>query len=92
MDIGLISKEKSLEVEELKTIGDLIGKNSNLPAIFISNFIWIEQYEHLDIDKNLINKFKTAYSYINKFIQYDLWLAKGYINANKVYYGGFIWR
>lgn len=92
------------EVEELKKlniksivcdispIGCLVGKKLNLPTTFISNFTWIEQYEHLGIDEDLINKFRTAYSNINKFIQYDLCLAKDYINANEVYSGGFVCR
>lgn len=92
------------EVEELKKlniksivcdispIGCLVGKRLNLPVTFISNFTWIEQYEHLGIDKNLINKFRIAYSHINEFIKYDLCLAKDYINANKVYNGGFVCR
>lgn len=92
------------EVEELKKlniksivcdispIGCLVGKKLNLPTTFISNFTWIEQYEHLGIDEDLINKFRTAYSNINKFIQYDLCLAKDYINSNEVYDGGFVCR
>lgn len=92
------------EIEELKKlniksivcdislIGCLVGKNLNLPVTFITNFTWIEQYAHLGIDENLINKFRTAYSYINKFIQYDLCLAKDYINVNEVYEGGFVCR
>ena len=92
------------EVEELKKlniksivcdispIGCLVGNKLNLPVTFISNFTWIEQYEHLCIDKVLINKFRIAYSYIDKFIQYDLCLAKDYINANEVFDGGFVCR
>jgi len=92
------------EVEELKKlniksiicdishIGCIVGNKLNLPVTFISNFTWIEQYEHLDIEEALINKFRVAYSYINKFIQYDLCLAKDYINANEVYNGGFVCR
>lgn len=92
------------EVEELKNlniksivcdispIGCLVGNKLNLPVTFISNFTWIEQYEHLGIDKNLINKFRLAYSYINRFIQYDLCLAKDYISTNEVYNGGFVCR
>ena len=92
------------EVEELKNlnikyivcdispIGCLVGNKLNLPVTFISNFTWIEQYEHLGVDENLINKFRVAYSCINKFIQYNLCLAKDYINANKVYNGGFVCR
>ena len=92
------------EVEELKKlniksigsdispIGCLVGNKLNIPVTFISNFTWIEQYEHLGIDENIINKFRKAYSYINKFIQYDLCLAKDYINANEAYNGGFVCR
>ena len=79
-------------VSDISPIGCLVGNKLNLPVTFISNFTWIEQYEHLDIDEDLINKFRTAYSYINKFIQYDLCLAKDYINENEVYNGGFVSR
>ena len=79
-------------VSDISPIGCLVGNELNLPVTFISNFTWIEQYEHLDIEEALINKFRVAYSYINKFIQYDLCLAKDYINANEVYNGGFVCR
>ena len=63
-----------------------------MPVTFISNFTWIERYEHLGIDEMLINKFRIAYSYINKLIQYYLCLAKDYIDENEVYDGGFVCR
>ena len=79
-------------VSDISPIGCLVGNKLNLPVTFISNFTWIEQYEHLGIDEALINKFRTAYSCINKFIQYDLCLAKDYISINEVYNGGFVCR
>ena len=79
-------------VSDISPIGCLVGNKLNIPVTFITNFTWIEQYAHLGIDENLINKFRTAYSYINKFIQYDLCLAKNYINVNEVYNGGFVCR
>ena len=79
-------------MSDISPIGCIVGNKLNIPITFISNFTWIEQYEHLGIDENLINKFRVAYSYINKFIQYDLCLAKDYINANEVYNGGFVCR
>lgn len=79
-------------VSDISPIGCLVGNKLNLPVTFISNFTWIEQYEHLGIDENIINKFRKAYSYINKFIQYDLCLAKDYISTNEVYNGGFVCR
>lgn len=79
-------------ISDISPIGCIVGNKLNLPVTLISNFTWIEQYEHLEIDESLINKFKIAYSYINKFIQYDLCLAKYYINANEVYSGGFVCR
>lgn len=91
-----VEELKNLNIEsivcDISPIGCLVGKKLNLPVTFITNFTWIEQYEHLGIDEALINKFRTAYSYINKFIQYDLCLAKDYINANEVYNGGFVCR
>ena len=79
-------------VSDISPIGCLVGKKLDMPVTFISNFTWIEQYEHLGIDEDLINKFRTAYSNINKFIQYDLCLAKDYISTNEVYNGGFVCR
>ena len=79
-------------VSDISPIGCLVGKKLNLPTTFISNFTWIEQYEHLGIDENIINKFRVSYSCINKFIQYDLCLAKDYINVTEVYEGGFVCR
>lgn len=91
-----VEKLKNLNIKsivcDISPIGCLVGNKLNLPVTFISNFTWIEQYEHLGIDEALINKFRTAYSCINKFIQYDLCLAKDYINANEIYNGGFVCR
>ncbi len=79
-------------VTDISPIGCIVGNKLNIPITFISNFTWIEQYEHLGIDEDLINKFKTAYSHIDKFIKYDLCLAKDFIKADEVYNGGFICR
>lgn len=91
-----IDELKNLNIKsiivDISPIGCIVAKKLNIPVTFISNFTWIEQYEHLGIDENLINKFRIAYSYIDKFIQYDLCLAKDYINANEVYNGGFVCR
>lgn len=79
-------------ISDISPIGCLVGKKLDLPVTFITNFTWIEQYKHLGIDESIINKFKSAYLYINKFIKYDLCLIKDYINTDKVYDGGFVCR
>ena len=77
---------------DISPIGCIVGHRLGLPITFISNFTWIEQYEHLGIDEDILDKFKEAYSYINRFIQYDLCLAKDSIDADEVYDGGFVCR
>lgn len=76
---------------DISPIGCMVGNKLDLPIVFMSNFSWIEQYEHIKIDNTLIDKFKRAYSYIDKFIRYDLCLPND-INSKYTYDVGFVYR
>lgn len=60
--------------------------------ILISDFIWIEQYEFLNIDENIISKFTQAYSYVTKFIKYDLAMPTHSIAAENMEEAGYLCR
>ncbi len=79
-------------VSDISPIGCIVGNKLNLSTIFISNFSWVEQYKYLGLDDKIVNKFKEAYSYTNKFIKYDLCLATDSIHVNETYEVGFICR
>ncbi|RDY27436.1 hypothetical protein CHL78_009485 [Romboutsia weinsteinii] len=79
-------------VNDISPIGCIVGNKLNLPNIFVSNFSWVEQYEHLGIDNRIISKFKKAYSYVDKFIRYDLCLPMSSIDADEIYEAGFVCR
>ena len=79
-------------ITDISPIGCLVGNKLNLPVILISNFTWVEQYEFIKIEDSIINKFRQAYSNVNKFIKYDLCLPVSTINCNEVYGPGFICR
>ena len=79
-------------VSDISPLGCIIGKKLNVPVIFASNFTWIEQYEHIDIDTLIIEKFKEAYSFINKFIKYDLCLPMNSFDQKETFDIGFFCR
>lgn len=79
-------------ISDISPIGCIVGKKLNLPTIFISNFSWIEQYEHIGINKDIIDKFRLAYSYIDKFIKYQLCLCLDSIYYKESYETGFVCR
>lgn len=79
-------------VSDISVIGCMVGKKLGLPNIFISNFSWVEQYEHIGLDDRFISKFREAYSYVDKFIKYDLCLPIGSIHTDNVYDVGFVCR
>ena len=45
----------------------------------------MEQYEYIGIDESIIDKYRQAYSYVIKFIKYDLCLPISSINCEEVY-------
>lgn len=52
----------------------------------------MEQYEYIGIDESIIDKYRQAYSYVIKFIKYDLCLPISSINCEEVYEVGFTCR
>lgn len=87
---------KSLDIKcvvnDISPIGCILGEKLNVDNFFISNFSWGEQYEHLNLDKYIVNSFKKSYSYIDKFIKYDLCLPINTLKDKEIYYGGFVCR
>lgn len=87
---------KSLDIKcvvnDISPIGCILGKKLNVDNFFISNFSWVEQYEHLNLDNHIVNSFKEAYSCINKFIKYDLCLPINTLKDKEIYEGGFVCR
>ncbi|WP_122641319.1 glycosyltransferase [Romboutsia sp. Marseille-P6047] len=84
-------KVKSI-ITDISPIGCLVGKILELETILISNFTWVEQYEYLNIDKNIISFFRGAYSYVNKLIKYDLCLPIDSVVCKDIEDVGFICR
>lgn len=79
-------------VSDISPIGTLVGHKLQLPVVLITNFTWIEQYKYIGIDESIIDKYRQAYSYVTKFIKYDLCLPINSINCKDVNEVGFICR
>lgn len=79
-------------VSDISPIGNLVGEKLQLPLIFITNFTWVEQYEHLGIDESIINKYKQGYSYVTKFLKYNLCLPISSVNTKEIHDIGFTCR
>lgn len=79
-------------VSDISPIGCSRGNKLNIPIKLISNFSWGEQYEYLGLDKEIISKFKEAYSYADRVIKYDLCLLMDITNNDEVYEVGFVCR
>ena len=79
-------------VSDISPIGTLVGNKLHLPVVLITNFTWVEQYEYIGIDEYIIDKYRQAYSYVTKFIKYDLCLPISSVNCEEVYEVGFICR
>lgn len=79
-------------VSDISPIGCIVGYKLQLPIVLISNFTWVEQYEYIGIGDSIIDKFREAYSYVTKFIKYDLCLPINCINTDDVYNVGFSCR
>ena len=79
-------------VSDISPIGTLVGNKLQLPVVLITNFTWVEQYEYIGIDESIIDKYRQAYSYVTKFIKYDLCLPLSSINCEEVYEVGFTCR
>lgn len=79
-------------VSDISPIGVLVGNKLKLPVVLITNFTWVEQYEYIGIDESIIAKYRQAYSYVTKFIKYDLCLPISSRNCEEVYEVGFTCR
>lgn len=79
-------------LSDISPLGTLVGNKLKLPVLLITNFTWVEQYEYIGIDESIIDKYRQAYSYVTKFIKYDLCLPISSINCEKVYEVGFTSR
>lgn len=79
-------------VSDISPIGALIGHKLQLPVVLITNFTWVEQYEYIGIDESIIDKYRQAYSYVTKFIKYDLCLPISSVNCDDINEVGFICR
>ena len=79
-------------VSDISPIGTLVGNKLQLPVVLITNFTWVEQYEYVGIDESIIDKYRQAYSYVTKFIKYDLCLPINSVNCQEVYEAGFTCR
>ena len=79
-------------VSDISPIGTLVGHKLQLPVVLITNFTWVEQYEYIGIDESIINKYIQAYSYVTKFIKYDLCLPISSVNCEDINEVGFTCR
>lgn len=79
-------------VSDISPIGTLVGHKLQLPVVLITNFTWVEQYEYIEIDEFIIDEYRQAYSYVTKFIKYDLCLPISSVNCEEVYEVGFTCR
>lgn len=79
-------------VSDISPIGTLVGNKLQRPVVLITNFTWVEQYEYIGIDESITAKYRQAYSYVTKFIKYDLCLPINSVNCEEVYEVGFICR
>ena len=79
-------------VSDISPIGALVGYKLHLPVVLITNFTWVEQYEYIGIDESIIDKYRQVYSYVTKFIKYDLCLPISSVNCEEVYEVGFTCR
>ena len=79
-------------VSDISPIGTLVGNKLQLPVLLITNFTWVEQYEYIGIDESIIDKYRQAYSYVTKFIKYNLCLPISSVNCEELCEVGFTCR
>jgi len=88
---GLIKREveflksKNLEkiITDISPIGMLLGKELGKKVEAISNFTWYNQYEFLELNKQIIDKFLEAEKYIDEFFVYPLALNLSHLICTK---------
>lgn len=59
-------------ISDISTFGPAVAGKLGVKSIGISNFTWVEQYEHLNMNKQIIDHFENAYSQFNGFIKYGM--------------------
>ena len=79
-------------LSDISPIGTLVGDKLQLSVVLITNFTWVEQYEYIGIDESIIDRYRQAYSYVTKFIKYNLCLPISSVNCEEVYEVGFTCR
>lgn len=79
-------------VSDISPIGTLVGNKLQLPVVLITNFTWIDQYDYIGIDESIIDKYRQAYSYVTKFIKYDLCSPISSVNCKDINKVGFTCR
>lgn len=78
-------KDKNLKkiIVDISPIGMLVGKKLGKKVEAISNFTWYNQYEFLNLDKEIIDKFFEAEKCIDEFYVYPLALDLTHLNCLK---------
>jgi len=87
----LQGKDIGVVLVDISPIGFIVADKIKVPSIGISNFTWIDQYEYIGINEEVLKKFSEAYGLCNYFIRYDLSLPLAGINSD-IYNTGLISR
>ncbi len=87
----LKSRNVKFVISDISPIGPLIGTRLGVESMGISNFTWLEQYENLEIDTNIVECFKNAYAQLDYFITYELALPMD-LQINEVFPVGLVAR
>jgi len=77
----------SLVVSDISPLAPLVADIIGAKCVAVSNFTWVEQYENLNISKEIVNKFRVAYEKLDAFIEYDLATKTGYENLTRAKVG-----
>ena len=78
---------KGLDIEEIyvdiSPIGVLVGKELGTKIIIKSNFTWYQQYNYLNLDKEIVDKFYEIDQMYDEFYIYPLNLDMSHIKCPK---------
>ena len=81
----------SLFITDISPVGVMVAKKLQKKVIGISNFTWFNQYEHLGIEKSIVDAFKEVYKNLDLFISYSLNLDTSHMEC-QTDNAGFICR
>lgn len=81
----------SFVVTDISPIGALVANKLNIKSYGISNFSWVEQYENLNIDGFIVDKFRYTYGMLQNFIEYKLSIHMNHGSLKK-YEVGYVAR